>query len=819
LNILKTYGPKPWHQLLSPYPHGKKAGAYFASGWAFLIPYLAAYLIYAWFRWPVNVVADGAPGMGAWIPCLLHVYWFLHVVHMLLGGNALISWWMYGRAPASGGSSDKGVTSVSQSLAFWLCLALLFYIPGVYLEFPADPWEHYSRHNQWADYQDIASNPIWTRSSYYFGYSFIGWIARPLPQLKSFEVYYTGCCLLLCWQYYRLARCVGLGKKASLCFVLLQAITLGNNLFGFYRYYGMSSSLFAQLGAVALTRITLEGAKALPESPRRFSGQGSASPDGSSHIPQLHICHRLLAGMLLVVFGAFNHVQSLGVAGLGVAAVIVWRLCEWKRSMLGWLILIAIGLSIAAVLWYPRNPVLDEAYRPQGWLTAWYGFDFFRASSPSFDRAAVILGGFGFINVVAGLLLLHRNHVAGWLVVLPCVALCLPFVAIPFSNALATATLSDGGQLIAFHRIFFSIPAGLAFIALWQRIFPSTPDISPSFATKPAPFRSDMRWPAWATGWTSPRKGLIPIGLLLATLFAILILPPGQGSYNRLYNVLMVPPGDLGMRHVIQSASVLSRPKYPRRAESDHEIERRFEERSGILTTRAVGFALNATGATSLSGAHRRINWPSPAPPSHWISATRIALQNVGPSHVRTSPFWPVENLYTAFSTTGLLSGQWLPNEVAIEHAGQPELLSPLHPTAPARRPPQIWLEWFDPRSHHMNSAPGNGVDALPDIPEDRGRVDSGTRPRTGDRLVLQPVMRTLDGNGWRISLEVRGPETSFAVKFVGQPNPLGGDTWVAGQHPLILRNPGQYTVEIAATTLWPVQFFMIRYHFLVPAS
>lgn len=28
--------------------------AYFRSGWAFLIPYLAAYLFYAWLRWSVN---------------------------------------------------------------------------------------------------------------------------------------------------------------------------------------------------------------------------------------------------------------------------------------------------------------------------------------------------------------------------------------------------------------------------------------------------------------------------------------------------------------------------------------------------------------------------------------------------------------------------------------------------------------------------------------------------------------------------------------------------------------------------------------------
>ena len=32
---------------------------YFRSGWAFLIPYLAAYLLYAWLKWPVNPAPGG----------------------------------------------------------------------------------------------------------------------------------------------------------------------------------------------------------------------------------------------------------------------------------------------------------------------------------------------------------------------------------------------------------------------------------------------------------------------------------------------------------------------------------------------------------------------------------------------------------------------------------------------------------------------------------------------------------------------------------------------------------------------------------------
>ena len=84
---------------------------YFRSGWAFLIPYLAAYLLYAWLKWPVNPAPGGeglVKGMSESAgalpllrlpssvyrpPCLLHVYWFLLALHLVLGALALRAWW------------------------------------------------------------------------------------------------------------------------------------------------------------------------------------------------------------------------------------------------------------------------------------------------------------------------------------------------------------------------------------------------------------------------------------------------------------------------------------------------------------------------------------------------------------------------------------------------------------------------------------------------------------------------------------------------------------------------------------------------------
>ena len=72
---------------------------YFYSGWAFFIPYLICYLFYAWRKWPVNPPAGNAMLWGSnqpsvySLPCLLQVYWGLHILHLVLAAIAVRSWW------------------------------------------------------------------------------------------------------------------------------------------------------------------------------------------------------------------------------------------------------------------------------------------------------------------------------------------------------------------------------------------------------------------------------------------------------------------------------------------------------------------------------------------------------------------------------------------------------------------------------------------------------------------------------------------------------------------------------------------------------
>ncbi|MES1168325.1 MAG: hypothetical protein ABUL61_04050, partial [Oleiharenicola lentus] len=431
----------------------------------------------------------------------------------------------------------------------WFLLALLFYIPGVYMEFPADPWQHYARTNEWVWLQTVTEHSFWTKSSYFLAYSLIGHISPPVVQLKWFDVYYTGCCLLLCWQYYKLARTIGLGPRTSFTFVLLQALIFGNFIFGFYRYYGMSSTLFSQLGAVAMIRIAIETAQNPQLSLRSFFRPlspapcpPSSSPDAlrrdepaivvaaagrlppsAFHLPPFASSLSLSAALLTLLI-AFNHGQGLGIAALGLAAVGIWRLAKWRAPALAWLGGIVVLLNLAVFLWYPRDPLLHDLYRPAGWLTPWYGFNLFWPTPDpmgSYGRSMAIIGWFGLLNLCAGLLLLRRNHIVAWLTLLPPLALSLPLVAIPLSTLILRHNPTDG--LITFSRPLLGIPAALALVTLCTRWWPA---LSAARAG-----RAETRFHAFFSPSSFFRSNR-PFALFSFSLFALMVVPNTGMSYN-----------------------------------------------------------------------------------------------------------------------------------------------------------------------------------------------------------------------------------------------------------------------------------------------
>jgi hypothetical protein len=542
-----------------PTSSGKRLIAYFYSGWAFFIPYLLTYLLYLWRKWPANSFAPSALGNGGHIPALLHVYWVLHAIHLVLAIIALLIWWKNipngGFSPTIPSEKVRNRRFNPYPLLPWIFLALIFAIPGVYLEWPSDPWEHLRRITEWSIHPLVGEHSAGYKSFYFFAYSFIS-VPPNLSRLGNVNIYGTCIDLLLAWQYYRLAKTVGLNKKWSFLFVLVNALTFGNVCFSFYKYYTLATTMYAQLGAVALTRITLDFAqKSKNENGNMFNLR---------RLPWL-LAEYIVSFVLLLAFVAYNHLQGIGIAGLGIGSIVVWRLLDWRRSTGWWLAAATLILSIATILWWRRDPTIDAFYRPSGWLNVWYGFNFFAWPSPAADRAMQILGIFGLFNLGTGLLLLRRNHLGGWLAFGPVIALMLPFIALPFANTLAA---SDAVEIITFHRMLFTIPIGLAFVC-W---------INEKNAAK-----SQSIDPLWEQ----------KLAVSLAIVFIIgLVLTPKSISNSRLWNSLSVTPQDLQLK-TATSAAILTEEWLSGR------------KNHNVVTTRAIATVFNTVNPHYFSDSER----------------------------------------------------------------------------------------------------------------------------------------------------------------------------------------------------------------------
>lgn len=599
---------------------------YFLSGWLFLVPYLYAYLLYGRMGWPVNaVVTEFHPTFP---PPLIHVYWALHGVNLICASAAICAYWR--RNIAIGGASTPSAQLMDRLASGlpWILLGLLFFIPGTYLEFPADTWAHYARIYEWSKLTGVAGHSAGDKASYFIPYSLIGGISIGRQRIWL-DVYHTAISLLLCWQYFRLAMAVGVGRSSAIIFVILQAVLLGNNIFSFYRYYGIASTIYSQIGAVALVRVWAEAAGG-------SSVVGSARFPNGKQNPWLKCFSLLASSFLLWTLIVHNHVQGLGIAGLGLAAVGVWRLLKWKFWVWAPLVVIAIVLSLIVVYVRPHHPAIDQFYRPTGWLNIWYGFNLLSPFSPAGDRMMQILGIVGVANLGAGVLLLRSNHIVGWITIMPVLALCFPFIAVPFSIALASG--GDWGNIIVYHRMFFAIPPGLAVVCLGH-----------SWSLKPPP------WTGMIPDYC--RKTSAPLAL---SLFALATVPLGAPFYNRFWHALALVPDDLTMQR--------EQTGFHRYVQSGN-----YRRNSIFAATSGLGFIMTAAKPLRLV-CNGRTYYNDAAVPSANLEQIRNILSRPSSAYYITVTIPDITQLYTPYSTAAICSQHWLPQETSLAFSGANEL-------------------------------------------------------------------------------------------------------------------------------------------------
>jgi len=392
-----------------------------------------------------------------------------------------------------------------------------------------------------------------------------------------------------------------------------------------YRYYGLSTTVLAQIAAIAVLRYAVEYLDA-----SRFRGSATAAPSSARRMG-FGIGSATL-GLLALM--AFNHLQAVGIAGLGVIGILAHAVSRNHPSLLKGCVGVVVVASIATVLWWPRSLGLEQAGN-DGWLAPWGGFSLFSLESPAAARAWTILGVFGALNLIAGAGLMLRNHTVGWLTVVPVLGLCTPLFAIPFADII---TRNDTANIVAFHRLLLGIPPGLALILVAE----------------------------WALRRIRTRSRIFgPYPYLAGSAIALglLTVAPSHGPWlNRFWNLVAKTPADLEMRPVAEDM----RAHLPPRLEGDGLYVGSSRVCFVLETTRPSptvydpyfyrGYINGGLLPGTESAFHERVlaNWEA-------RRGSRVVVPDA-------------RLLFTPYSQAGYDSHHWLPQEVALAFAGGAEL-------------------------------------------------------------------------------------------------------------------------------------------------
>ncbi len=505
--------------------------------------------------------------------------------------------------------------------------------------------------SDWQYTSNPLANPEWRKSGSFLIYSLVEPVDSSAAKLRIFDLGNTAFSILYYWQYYGLARACGLSGRFAWWSVLANFLLFGNNIFGFHRYYGMATTVLAQIGVVALARYAVHGVRLISytkETPR------------ATRLARWVVQFALFGSLLPLI--AFNHVQGLALTAMALAGIWAWRLSRGHPARLFWLGMVYLMFNVVVVLLRPKHPDVAGLYQTRGWLNAWYGFDLFNLNSYAFERAMQICGLLGLINLAAGLLLAFRRPVVAWLTILPVVVLLSPAYGIFYTNAIAHFGPSGYEYIDTFHRLLLGIPSGLAICSLLALI-------SPYLAN------------SWRS--TAPAAGNVTFAALAILLLLFTSLPASTPYYNRLWQVLMRVPNDLQMAHVAaatdldlvknQSLDVASRlPATP----TFH-----------VMATPGTGFVLSAFGNTMTPFRNKWMLYPVLSTPVNRLNSVQLALKPL----IQQKQFGVVvvpapATLTSSSSQAGFLSGHWLPNQVALEQAGAAELEREIAPYYSLRR-------------------------------------------------------------------------------------------------------------------------------------
>ena len=373
----------------------------FADGWRFLVPYQLALL------------AALVTGVG--VPRLRLAFLALHAAAIPLLLLLAVR--------------RRGAITAPAALA-WAGLALVFLLPGAYLEFPSDAWEHLRRLYAEQGLQRLDEPPGGLRMAYFLGYSLVGGVAVAGRRL-ALGLLAAAWQMLLAFAVYRFARRVGFGPRWAFLQVVASVALMGTGPFAFYRYYALSSTPLAYAAYLAALGALLDVAR------------GRLRPG-------------LLDLLLATLLVAGNHRQELlflaiSAAGVALSALTARRAAAWLGAgllALASLALLARLAGLPAAL--PAGPGSGSPH-----FAAWGAV---RLLDPRLPYLGT-LGYHGLLGLALAPLLWRRQPLLCWLTLLPPLLLLFP------PAVWLVAALHGSTPAPMHYRLLFAFPTSFLLVA------------------------------------------------------------------------------------------------------------------------------------------------------------------------------------------------------------------------------------------------------------------------------------------------------------------------------------------------------------------
>jgi hypothetical protein len=302
----------------------------FAEGWFFFVPYLLFYLVFKYFHLKIYYLEN--------------IFAFLHLFNTLLFIYYLCRFYP---------------KKYLYKLVFWVCLILLFQIPGAYLEFPSDPWEHFRRIFEWQACTFVDDHSSSYKFTYFWGWTLMSKI-EPLSRRTALDVYSTFWQFLLAYQFYLFALRIGFSEAWAKIQVLGTICLFGTNVFGFYRYYALSSTPLAYIAYLQSLIVIID----------IFDGKRKKGFE--------------LILLLPIIY--YNHYQELLLFLISTLGIFLAKLYEKKQAVLGKriiyiipvIILLSIIVGVLSIKFFQQYAVLISNFYNS------YFQDYFKEKTPQY---------------------------------------------------------------------------------------------------------------------------------------------------------------------------------------------------------------------------------------------------------------------------------------------------------------------------------------------------------------------------------------------------------------------------------------------------